>query len=152
MLFASKYCLENGCLSQGKPYLSYSNDAPRAVRKAKGEFDIAFINAREFYRLARNPSYSAGLVYLKGDVNFKLCAATTNAIRPEDYNKFHQGKPPLSREELLAKLPTFLHSRVEAFMKQNADDLPDHNEEDHRIEILEGKEPPFARSYRPMAP
>lgn len=152
MLFASEHCLNSGCLPSGRPCLSHSTNAPRAVKKAKGKFDIAFINAREFYRLARNPDCSAGLVYPKTGEDFRLCAATTNAIRPEDYDKFHQGKPPLSRKELLARLPQFLHSRVEAFMKQNADNLPEHNEEDHQIEILDGKEPPFARGYRPIAP
>lgn len=70
MLFASEYYLNGGCLPRGKPYLSHANDAPRAVKRAKGEFDIAFVNARDFYQLARNPACSAGLVYPKTGKDF----------------------------------------------------------------------------------
>ena len=36
-------------------------------------------------------------------------------------------------------------------MKQDADILPNHRPEDHEIELIEGKQAPFVRNYKPLS-
>lgn len=42
--------------------------------------------------------------------------------------------------------PREYHSEIEVSMKQDADVLPDHREEDHEIELIEGKQALFVRN------
>ena len=61
------------------------------------------------------------------------------------------GKPPLSRAEVLAQLPPEYYNLVEAFIPSNANTLPLHRPFDYKIELIPGKTPPNYRS-RPMSP
>ena len=62
-----------------------------------------------------------------------------------------KGKPDYTRQELLKKVPKEYHSMIDVFMKYDADTLPEHQDEDHSIQLEEGKSPPFVRNYRPRS-
>ncbi|THC87525.1 hypothetical protein EYZ11_013030 [Aspergillus tanneri] len=79
-----------------------------------------------------------------------FCATTTGAVRPEDYDKFMEGSPSYTIEELKQRVPPEYHKVLQVFIKEEADTLPPHRDEDHEIRLVEGSEPPFARNYRPM--
>jgi hypothetical protein len=72
-------------------------------------------------------------------------------ILDEDVEKFMKGKPPLSKEDILQRLPKEFHDLFEAFLPRNADELPPHRPWDHKIELIPGKVPPNARN-RPLSP
>lgn len=79
-----------------------------------------------------------------------LSLAATS-ITEEDYAKHMKGSSELSEDELKALLPKRLHKWVRLFSKQEADTLPPHSPEDHRIELVPNSTPPFVRGYRPMS-
>jgi hypothetical protein len=72
-------------------------------------------------------------------------------VSEEDIDKYIQGKPPLTRSDILSRLPLDYHDLVEAFIPANAETLPPHRAFDHRIELEPGKSPPYYRA-RPMSP
>jgi hypothetical protein len=72
-------------------------------------------------------------------------------ITEADINKFLKGKPDLSKDEVLHKLPPWLHDKVEGFLPKNADAMPPRRSWDHKIELMPGQEPPYQKS-RPMSP
>ena len=53
-----------------------------------------------------------------------------------DIEKFMKGKPALTREDILRRLPREHRHQVEAFLPKNADELPPHRPWDHKIEIM----------------
>ncbi|KAI1004736.1 hypothetical protein K3495_g3484 [Podosphaera aphanis] len=61
-----------------------------------------------------------------------------------------KGKPELSTNELLEKLPVWLHDLSNAFKPKLADELPPSRAWDHKIEIIPGKEPPYQKN-RPLS-
>ena len=78
-------------------------------------------------------------------------ASTTSHVTPEDFDKFMKGKPEYTREKLLEKIPKEYHSVIDVFMKCDADMLPEHQDEDHSIQLEEDKNPPFVQNYRPFS-
>ena len=40
---------------------------------------------------------------------------------------------------------------IEVFMKHKADELPEYLKEDHEINLMDGKEPPYVSNYKPMS-
>jgi transposase InsO family protein len=111
---------------------------------------IATISARAFFYLARKADHPGFLLTPKDDGKY-FCSSTTNAVTTDDYNIFMKGKPTYSWEELLARVPRKYHSEIKVFLKKNADKLPPHRAEDHKIQLMEGTTAPFARNYRPMS-
>ena len=75
----------------------------------------------------------------------------TNCVAQEDYKKFMKGKQEYTWEELLEKVPKEYHSMIDVFMKRDADILPKHQDEDHSIQLEEGKIPPFVQNYKPLS-
>lgn len=67
-------------------------------------------------------------------------------ITEADINKFLKGKPDLSKDEVLQKLPPWLHDKVEGFLPKNADVVPPRRSWDHKIELMPRQEPPYQKS------
>ncbi|KAI0995363.1 hypothetical protein K3495_g12821 [Podosphaera aphanis] len=78
----------------------------------------------------------------------KECAEPlrSNKVSEDDINEFMKGKPELSTNELLEKLPVWLHDISNAFKPKLADKLPPRRARDHKIEIIPGKEPPYQKN------
>jgi hypothetical protein len=72
-------------------------------------------------------------------------------ITEADIDKFMQGKPELTKDDILRKLPDWLHDIYDAFLPKLADELPPRRAWDHKIELVPGKEPPYLKN-RPMSP
>lgn len=72
-------------------------------------------------------------------------------ITEADIAKFMKGKPEITTEEMLKRLPTWLHDKAEAFSPKAANVLPPQRSWDHKIDIMPGKEPPYQKT-RPMSP
>src|SRR5437773_2823677 len=68
-----------------------------------------------------------------------------------DVEKFMKGKPALTREDILRRLPREHRHQVETFLPKNADELPPHRPWDHKIEIMPGKQAPYHKT-RPLSP
>ena len=71
-------------------------------------------------------------------------------ISEADIDKFLAGKPELTNDDILRKLPNWLHDLKEAFFPKLADELPPHRPWDHKIELIPGKEPPYYKN-RPLS-
>ena len=73
-----------------------------------------------------------------------------NRMTEEDIDKFLKVKEPISKEEILKKLPPEYHEFIEVFLPKEAEKLPPHRPFDHKIELKPGEEPPHYRN-RPMS-
>ncbi|KAI1007441.1 hypothetical protein K3495_g780 [Podosphaera aphanis] len=73
-----------------------------------------------------------------------------NRISERDINKFLEGKPTLSSEEIIQRLPLWLREFSDAFLPQKAELLPPNRAWDHKIELFPGKEPPYNKN-RPLS-
>ena len=60
-------------------------------------------------------------------------------------------KPRYTCKELMKKVLKEYHSEIDVFLKQDTDILPDHRDENHKIELLEGKQASFVRKYKPLS-
>jgi hypothetical protein len=60
---------------------------------------IHTISARTFYRLAKRKAHH-GFMFLPRDHGKYFCAATTNTVTADDYDKFMKGKPTYTQEKL----------------------------------------------------
>ena len=74
-----------------------------------------------------------------------------SCVVQEDYEKFMKGKLEYTRKKLLKKILKEYHSVIDIFMKCNANMLPEYQEENHTIQLEEGKNPPFVWNYRPLS-
>ena len=72
-----------------------------------------------------------------------------NRVTEEDIDKFLETKEPLSKEEILKRLPPEYHEFVDVFPRE-ADKLPPHRPFDHKIELKSGGEPPCYKN-RPFS-
>ena len=72
-------------------------------------------------------------------------------VTDEDIEKYLDGKPPATTDEILAKLPSDYHDLIQAFLPKEAEALPPHRPFDHKIELLPGQTPPH-HSARAMSP
>ena len=68
-----------------------------------------------------------------------------------DVEKFLKGKPELTRDDILQRLPQEFRHHVEHFLAKNASELPPHRPWDHKIEITPGKHAPYHKN-RPFSP
>lgn len=71
-------------------------------------------------------------------------------ISPMDVEKYLEGKPSLTDNEIREKLPHWLHDKLPAFLPRLAEELPPRRVWDHKIELLPGKEPPYFKN-RPLS-
>jgi len=140
--FNAAECLERGCLHKGRPCTVYESGYIPPLTGSG--LDIATISARAFFHLARKSDHHGFMLTPKDNEKY-FCASTTNAVTTDDYDTFMKGKPTYSRAELLARVPAQFHSEIEVFIKSNADKLPPHRAEDHKIQLMEGTTAPFAR-------
>jgi transposase InsO family protein len=78
---------------------------------------------------------------------------TLSRIDAADAEKFFEksDRPPLSREEVMARLPEEYHEHYRVALPQDADLLPPHRSYDHKVELIPGNEPPHSRA-RPLSP
>ena len=72
-------------------------------------------------------------------------------IADTDVEKFLKGKPDLTRDDVLQRLPKEFRHHIEHFLAKNADELPPHRPWDHKIEITPGKQAPYHKN-RPFSP
>ncbi|KAI0993225.1 hypothetical protein K3495_g14959 [Podosphaera aphanis] len=73
-----------------------------------------------------------------------------NRVTEADIDKFLAGKPEVTKDEILSRLPNWLQDMIEAFLPQLANELPPHRVWDHKIEIIPGGEPPYNKN-RPLS-
>ena len=72
-------------------------------------------------------------------------------VTDADIEKFLKNKTPLTREDVLKRLPKEFRHHIEHFMPKNAEQLPPHRPWDHKIEIMPGKQAPYYKN-RPFSP
>ena len=48
-------------------------------------------------------------------------------------------------------MPKEYYSEIDVFLKQDADILPNHRDENHKIELLKGKQASFIQNYKPLS-
>ena len=93
--------------------------------------------------------------YLHNFLEENLRTTDTEFLRRKvmdtDIEKFMKGKPALTREDVLRRLPKEHRHHIEVFLPRNADELPPHRPWDHKIEIMPGKQPPYHKN-RPLSP
>ena len=163
--------MEKGCLLHSKPCIKFAvgcklkHEIGLNKPTAVGDIDIQQVSIKHFFQMTQKKDHKDYLwipkvstddctkeccVGIAGSTR-KWCANTTNCIVQEDYEKFMKGKPDYTQEELLKKVPKEYHSVIDVFMKCDADTLPKHQEEDHTIQLEEGKNPPFVQNYRPLS-
>ena len=56
-----------------------------------------------------------------------------------------------TREKLLKKMLKRYYSEIKVFMKQDANILLNHRLEDHKIELIKGKQILFMRNNKPLS-
>ena len=117
----------------------YSTILVQAFRGQRDDWRLRFLQVGPE---ARND----GFVMLPRD---RLTAATTNTITADDYDYFMQERrtTPWRMKKVSAKY----YSKIEVFVKQEADQIRPHGPKDYEIRLLEGTIAPFARNYRPMS-
>lgn len=149
LCFNSDYCLRN-CLADGLPEVIYSDRPPDSLTRSKEGLGIDMITAEAAYRfMRRSPEMTTWLEphhfdKLKDDqakdCNKELFEETHHlaAVTQEDFKKFmdKMDMPHRSKEEIIALLPEFLHSRWKAFDPREADKLPPRRKGvDHAIDL-----------------
>ncbi|KAI1003906.1 hypothetical protein K3495_g4304 [Podosphaera aphanis] len=75
---------------------------------------------------------------------------TLDRISEEDASRLLEGKPILSRGEIVKLLPSWIQDLSDAFLPQATDSLPPHRVWDHKIELHPGKESPYFMN-RPLS-
>ena len=78
----------------------------------------------------------------------KWYTSITSHIGPDNFNKFIKEKPSYICEKPMKKVLKEYYSQINIFLKQNADILPDHRDENHKIELLESKQAFFVQNYK----
>ncbi|KAI1003324.1 hypothetical protein K3495_g4882 [Podosphaera aphanis] len=73
-----------------------------------------------------------------------------NRVSETDIDKFLAGKPEVTKDEILGRLPNWLQDMNEAFLPQLANAPPPHRVWDHKIKIISGGEPPYNKN-RPLS-
>src|SRR5205814_5161480 len=81
------------------------------------------------------PEYFHGFVKNNLDSNPEFLR---RKIVDADVEKFLKGKPALTRDDILQRLPKEFRHHVDDFLPKNADELPPHRPWDHKIEITPG--------------
>ena len=123
--------------------------------------DITQISAYAFLKMARREQNSVVALWpehfkaleqpAENDKYLIVSNFTTRiaAITPADYDKFFSklDKKPMSKEELLARLPDVLKDQVDCFDHKEANKLPPHRKEDHKIRLVPGATPPAKKTY-----
>jgi hypothetical protein len=71
-------------------------------------------------------------------------------ITEADIEKFIIGKPEWTQEEILRRLPDWLHNLHDTFLPRLANELPPRRSWDHKIELMPGKTPPYFKN-RPLS-
>jgi hypothetical protein len=88
--------------------------------------------------LAKRRDHDGFVMMPRQQTTKQLCATTTGAVQPKDYNKFMAGAPKYTLEELKKHVPREYHSVINVFIKEEADQLPPHHPEDHDIQLING--------------
>ena len=171
MKFNSANCIEKKYLLNGKPCIEFAmgcklkHEIGLNKPTAGGNIDIQQVNVKHFFQIARKKDHKGYLWIPRVSTNDctkeccagvvsstrKWCANITSCVAQEDYEKFMKEKPEYTRKKLLEKVPKKYHNMINVFMKRNADMLPKHQDEDHSIQLEEGKNPPFVQNYRPLS-
>jgi transposase InsO family protein len=152
--FNSTDCFEKGCLTCGRPYTAHAKggwqSSTHISETNSGPIEIKMVSARHFLKLAKKKE-NQGCMWSPREQEKKLYTTALNAVVDSDYDKFMDGKPSYTLEELKEKVPKEYHGEIEVFMKREADKLPPHRQIDHEIHLEEGRSPPFVRNYKPMS-
>ena len=171
MKFNSADCIEKRYLLNGKLCIEfaigYKLKHKIGLNKptAGSDIDIQQISAKHFFSMAQKKNHKSYLWIPRVSIDKckkkccvkvgssirKWCATTVSSIVSNNFDKFIKDKPDYSREKLLEKVLKKYHSVIDVFMKCNADMLPEHYEEDHIIQLEEGKNSSFVQNYRPLS-
>ena len=171
MKFNSADCMEKKCLLNRKLCIEFAIGCKlkheiRPIKPtASGDIDIQQVSAKHFFQIAWKKDHKRYLWILRVSTNNckkecsagvtsstrKWCASKINNIIPDNFDKFMKGKPDYIREELLKKVPKGYHSMINVFIKHNTDTLPEHRDENHSIQLEEGKNTLFVQNYRPFS-
>ena len=81
----------------------------------------------------------------------RWCAGTTSHVAPKDFDKFIKGKSEYTYEELLKQVPAECYSEIEVFIKGKADILAEHQKEDYKIKLVDGRQTLFVQNYKPLS-
>ena len=162
--------MKKSCLAHGMPCIEFAvgSKLKNVIESEKlgavdSRINIQPVNAKHFFRIAQKKKYK-GFLWIP-HVNTSNCnccetnssstqkwsANTTSRIGFENFETFMKGKPSYTREKLLKKVPKEYHSNIKVFIKQDANILSNHRLEDHKIELLEGKQAYFMRNYKPLS-
>lgn len=136
-----------------------TDDEPEAIEKNHDKIGIQCLTPTRFLKTLKRSDHQVYCLYPRDKFERKLaryqkrilCAATSEAIRQSDHEKFMRPKQSYSIEDLKRKVPEIYHSEIEVFNQAKADELPPHRKEDHEINLTPGSEPPFIKSYKPMS-
>ena len=71
-------------------------------------------------------------------------------VTEADIEKFMTSKPEQTQEDILRKLPNWLHDLHDTFLPRLANELPPRRSWDHKIELMPGKNPPYFKN-RPLS-
>jgi hypothetical protein len=74
-------------------------------------------------------------------------------INDEDARAFFEkaNKPPMTAEQVKARMPEEYHEFANVAMPQEADVLPIHRSYDHKIELIPGNKLPYSRNRPPLS-
>lgn len=90
-----------------------------------------------------------GIAVVDEDAEVALSALDLNAITKEDFDKFiaktTKAKAPT---DPATKVPEEWHEYLDVFSQPAAEELPEHNDSDHKIEIQPGAKLPHKNPYR----
>jgi hypothetical protein len=71
-------------------------------------------------------------------------------VTEADIEKFMTGKAERTEEDILRRLPDWLHDLHDTFLPRLANELPPRRSWDHKIELMPGKNPPYFKN-RPLS-
>ncbi len=155
--FNSDHCMTN-CLKHRKHSVVYSRGAKAPPMPSNSSHrDIAEISAYAFLKMAERkenqvvammPEDFERLDREKDEIGPGFTADVA-AISPDDYAKFFQKmrKKPMTKEELMQKVPTTYHPWIDVWNPSDANKLPPRRSIDHTIKLQEGATPPAKRAY-----
>jgi hypothetical protein len=172
MSFRDEHCFAN-CLAKGQPVLVHSSRHKKKKRvvetnPAYAMFDIHHVSGRAAAMMAKRAGHDAIWLHphelsqlsrhsedpkrLEARRLFaSLFSVDMNAMTQEDFDKFYDKlhAPAKSRDEVLRRLPDWLHDMAHHFNPDPAvTDLPPRRPGiDHSIDIVPGSKHPSARMY-----
>ena len=103
---------------------------------------------KDYLQILRVSTSNYGCYKTGNSTKQKWCASTTSCVILDTFDKFMKGKPSYTYKELIKKVLKEYYLEINVFLKQSTDILPDHRDENHKIELLKGKQTVFIWNYQ----